>query len=156
MGFHMTCFSCTQGEGAAGRPPRELVAADGHWRVAHAFDTALPGWLVLVPWRHVTAIADLTDAEAAALGGWQVRLSRALRDVTGCVKTYVVQFAEKEGFAHVHFHVVPRMPDRPGLPRGPRIFELLGVPDDRRVPEAARDALAVALRAALGIRTADT
>ena len=30
--------------------------------------TALPGWLVLMPRRHVTAIADLTDDEARALG----------------------------------------------------------------------------------------
>ncbi len=64
-------------------------------------DTALPGWLVLLPRRHVTAIHELTDAEATTQGTWQVRLSRALHAVTGCIKT----------LAHVHFHVMPRMAD---------------------------------------------
>jgi diadenosine tetraphosphate (Ap4A) HIT family hydrolase len=106
--------------------------------VAHAFDTALPGWLVLIPRRHVTAIADLSDAEAAGLGWWQVRLSRALREVTGCQKTYVVQFAEAEGFSHVHFHVLPRPADLPAEHRGPRVFGLLGAAEGERV-SADRD-----------------
>jgi diadenosine tetraphosphate (Ap4A) HIT family hydrolase len=124
---------------------RERVAVDDCWRVAHAVDTALPGWLVLVPRRHVVAIADLTDAEAASLGSWQVRLSRALHAVTGCTKTYVVQFAEAEGFQHVHFHVVPRMPDLAAERRGPGVFALLGVPEDHRVTVDRMDELAAAL-----------
>jgi diadenosine tetraphosphate (Ap4A) HIT family hydrolase len=120
------CLACDNNARFASLPPRECIAADRHWRVAHAFGTALPGWLVLVPRRHVTAIAELTDAEALRLGEWQVRLSRALHAVTGCAKTYVAQFAEAEGFAHVHFHVVPRMPDLPGEWRGPKVFGLLG------------------------------
>ena len=145
----MECFTCRGNDLIDTLPPREVVAADGHWRVAHAFDTALPGWLVLVPRRHVITVADLTDDEAAGLGFWQVRLSRALRAVTGCVKSYVVQFAEQEGFAHVHFHVVPRLADLPGDRRGPRIFGYLGAPAEERVDETRRDELAVALRAHL-------
>lgn len=145
----MDCYTCRSNQQIATLPPRELVAADDHWRIAHAFDTALPGWLVLVPRRHVASIADLTDAEAASLGTWQVRLSRTLRIVTGCSKTYVVQFAEKEGFAHVHFHVVPRMPDLPDERRGPAIFGYLGAPQDQRVNEQQQDELATALRAQL-------
>ena len=139
------CRSCEVTDRLDGLPPRERIVLDDLWRVAHAFDTALPGWLVLLPRRHVTAIADLTDAEAVALGTWQVRLSRALHAVTGCVKTYVVQFAEADGFAHVHFHLIPRMADQSHELRGPRIFGLLGVPEDRRVSEARRDDLARAL-----------
>lgn len=111
--------------------------------MAHSFNTAVPGWLVLLPRRHVTAVHDLTDAEAGALGVWQVGLSRALRGVTGCLKTYVVQFAESEGFAHVHFHIVPRMADLPAAHRGPGIFGLLGHPETegdsgRRGPHGPR------------------
>jgi diadenosine tetraphosphate (Ap4A) HIT family hydrolase len=91
--------------------------------------TGLPGWLVLVPRRHVTSIADLTDEEATVLGTWQVRLSRALHAVTGCQKTYVAQFAEAPGFGHVHFHIMPRPADLADSLRGPRIFGLLGVPE---------------------------
>ncbi|MEV0429918.1 hypothetical protein [Micromonospora sp. NPDC050495] len=88
------CFSCANTARFADLPPRERIAGDEHWRVAHAVGTGLPGWLVLVPRRHVRTIAELTEVEAAGLGSWQVRLSRALHAVTGCAKTYVVQFAE--------------------------------------------------------------
>lgn len=145
----MDCCTCHNNDQIDTLPPRERVAADDHWRVAHAFDTALAGWLVLVPRRHVASIADLTDTEAASLGTWQVRLSRALRTVTGCSKTYVAQFAEKEGFAHVHFHVVPRMPDLSGDHRGPGIFAYLAAPEDQRISEQQQDELATALRAQL-------
>lgn len=141
----MGCFSCSGNERFDALPVRERIAADEYWRVAHAVKTALPGWLILVPRRHVTTIADLTDQEAAALGHWQVRLSRALHAVTGCVKTYVVQFAEAEGFSHVHFHLIPRMADQPAEHRGPGVFGLLGAPEDRRVSDARMDGLAVAL-----------
>ncbi|GIJ44928.1 hypothetical protein Val02_18140 [Virgisporangium aliadipatigenens] len=139
------CYSCTQEARFPDLPPREAVAADRHWRAAHAIGVALPGWLVLVPRRHVTAIADLTDAEAATLGAWQVRLSRALREVTGCARTYVAQFAEKPGFGHVHFHVVPRPADLPPEHRGPGVFALMR---DAVSPQEA-DALAARLSAAL-------
>lgn len=143
------CYACRQEAVFDDLPPRERVAGDALWRVAHDFNTALPGWLVLLPRRHVTAVHDLTDAEAAELGRWQVALSRALRLATGCVKTYVVQFAEAEGFAHVHFHIVPRMPDLPTDLRGTGVFELLRRPEPERVTPQQADAMAMALRAHL-------
>jgi diadenosine tetraphosphate (Ap4A) HIT family hydrolase len=139
------CFSCASNDRFDGLPRRERIGSDDFWRVAHAVRTSLPGWLVLVPRRHVVSIADLTDAEAAGLGLWQVRLSRALTATTGCVKTYVVQFAEAQGFSHVHFHIVPRMPDLPPERRGPRIFDQLGVPDEQVVSDEHIDALSATL-----------
>ncbi|ASW53099.1 HIT family protein [Plantactinospora sp. KBS50] len=146
----MECYTCGNNRRIDALPARELVAADDHWRVAHAFDSALPGWLVLLPRRHVTEIAELTDAEAASLGTWQVRLSRALHAVTGCSKTYLMQLAEKEGFAHVHFHVVPRMPDLPADRRGPAVFGYLNAAEGERLDEVRQDEIAAALRARLG------
>ncbi|MBY8882097.1 HIT family protein [Actinacidiphila acidipaludis] len=144
------CYACRHEALFDDLPPRERVAHDGLWRVAHDFNTALPGWLVLLPRRHVTAVHDLTDAEAGALGQWQVRLSRALLAVTGCAKTYVVQFAEAEGFAHVHFHIVPRMHDMPLEHRGARVFALLRRPEPERVTPEHADEVALAVRDALG------
>lgn len=144
------CYPCRNNGRFDQLPPRELVAADAHWRAAHAVGTTLPGWLVLLPRRHVTTIADLTDGEAATLGTWQVRLSRALHAVTGCVKTYVVQFAEQQGFHHVHFHLVPRAADLPDDRRGPAVFGYLGAGDDLRLSDAAMDDVALALRAQAG------
>jgi diadenosine tetraphosphate (Ap4A) HIT family hydrolase len=143
------CFSCARSAGIDQLPPRERVAGDDLWRVAHAFNTALPGWLVLIPRRHVTAIAELTDAEAASLGRWQVRLSRALTAALGCSKTYVAQFAEAEDFSHVHFHIVPRPTDLPAELRGPRVFGLLGPEDRAHISEQERDEIALSLAAEL-------
>lgn len=141
------CYACSKEAEFDDLPPRECVVYDQHWRVAHAFNTAVPGWLVLLPRRHVAAVHDLTNAEAFALGVWQVKISRALRSVTGCAKTYVVQFAEAEGFAHVHFHIVPRMAGLRPEHRGPGIFELLRRPEQERVTADQADQLAHSLRA---------
>jgi len=135
------CYSCAQEAEAGKLPPRENIAADDHWRVAHAFGCALEGWLVLLPRRHVTSISELNDAEAQSLGVWQVRLSQALHQVLGCQKTYIAQFAEAEGFSHVHFHVVPRSPNLPQELRGPRVFQMMQ-PDRPPVTEQRMDAIA--------------
>ena len=104
---------------------------------------------MLLPRRHITALHELTSEEAEALGPLIRSLSIALEKVTGCQKTYVAQFAEAEGFAHVHFHLVPRMDDFTDEQRGPKIFSMLGVPEDQQVPEAERDRIALAIRSAL-------
>nr|WP_161558348.1 HIT domain-containing protein [Streptomyces antimycoticus] len=143
------CYACGTEAEFDELPPRECVVYDQHWQVAHAFDTAVPGWLVLLPRRHVAAVHDLTNAEASALGVWQVKLSQALRSVTGCAKAYVVQFAEGEGFAHVHFHIVARVADLRPEHRGPGIFELLRGPEQERVTADQADQIAHSLRAQL-------
>jgi diadenosine tetraphosphate (Ap4A) HIT family hydrolase len=139
------CFTCEGNARIRDLPPHERIAVDDHWRVAHAVGSALPGWLVLLPRRHVLAIADLNDAEAAGLGTWQARLSRALHAVTGCTKTYVVQFAEAPRFHHVHFHIVPRMADLPADRRGPKVFEFLTGPAERAVTSDQMNTLAAEL-----------
>jgi diadenosine tetraphosphate (Ap4A) HIT family hydrolase len=141
------CLSCAQDAEDPEAHPEHWIAFDEHWRVAHAINSAIPGWLVLVPRRHVVTIAELTDGEAATLGSWQVRASRALHAVTGCAKTYVVQFAELAGFEHVHFHVVPRDPDLPRELQGPRVFGLLGKPEHPPVPPGEAVRISLALRA---------
>jgi len=145
-GPHPDCYSCRQ-EGLAVPVPREEIWLSEVWRVAHAFDTSMPGWLVVVPRRHVTEFAELNVVEAAELGPLLVTLGRALAHVVGCVKTYVVQFAEAEGFEHLHVHVVPRAADLAPELRGPRVFALLGRPEAERVPVDEQDRIALDVRA---------
>lgn len=113
--------------------------------MAHDLKSSLVGWLVLVPLRHVHALDELTAEEALTLGDLLRKATVALRSVTGCEKTYVMLFAEAEGFAHLHVHVVPRMPDQPADRRGPAVFGYLedgrGFSPERR-DEIARDLLA--------------
>ena len=72
-----------------------------------------------------------------------------MRGVLGCAKTYVALFAEAEGFAHVHFHVIPRASGLEADLRGPRIFGLLGGDSERHVPDGAMDDVATSLAGAL-------
>ncbi|MHB1594562.1 MAG: HIT family protein [Streptosporangiaceae bacterium] len=141
-------MSCAA-DGRPGLPPRERIYRDAHWRVAHAFGTALPGWLVVLPRRHVLAPDELTAAEAAGLGPLLRAVTAALREVTGCQKTYVALFAEAEGFGHVHFHVIPRQAGLDPALRGPRVFALMGGDATRHVTDSDMDQLALRLSAAL-------
>jgi diadenosine tetraphosphate (Ap4A) HIT family hydrolase len=142
------CFSSIQ-NARADLPPRERLHVGPRWRIAHAFGTSLPGWLVALPCRHATAIDQLTVEEATDLGPPLCALSAALCEVLGCSKTYVALFAEAEGFAHVHFHVVPRQPNLdPGL-RGPRVFGLLGGDPASHVPAQVMDEVTISVGQAL-------
>lgn len=147
------CYACEHN--AAAIDPRvggspERVHLTQHWRLALAFDSSLPGWLVLVPRRHVEGLHELTADEAEGMGTLLRSASAALVEVTGCERTYVILFAEAEGFAHLHLHVVPRHADLPATHRGPAVFAYLGASPEDRVPEAETDALAAQLRRALG------
>ncbi len=138
------CYACEQAGPDA--PFRERFVREGGWRVAHDFNSSLEGWLILAPLRHVHALDELTAEEATALGDLLRRASVALKAVTDCQKTYVMLFAEAEGFAHLHVHVVPRMPDQPDDRRGPDVFGYLR--DGRALPPERRDEIAQALLAA--------
>ena len=142
------CFACDH-QASPSLPPREDVVHTDHWRVAHAFNSTLPGWLVINPTRHLTSFTALTPEAAHELGGLVLRLGVALERVTGCVKTYLMQFSEAEGFSHLHLHVVPRMPDHPADARGPKVFAYLKDDPGQWLPESERDDIALALRAAL-------
>lgn len=143
------CYSCETESTLDTAPPREAVHVEERWRVAHAFDSSLPGWLVLLPRRHVTALDELDELESADLGRLMRATSRALREVTGATKAYAVFFAEAEGFAHLHVHLVPRMPWFVHDDVGPRVFHFLGASEEERVPFVEQDELALLLRAAL-------
>lgn len=127
-------------------PPWDSIVRYRNWDVVHASGTSLPGWLVLVVRRHVAAVADLTDGEAAELGPLVASTSRALTHVVGCEKTYVVQFAEAVEHRHVHVHVIARMPDQAPELKGPRIFALLGVAAEDEVSEPQMDEIGLGVR----------
>lgn len=142
------CLAC-QNNSKPDLPARERIYLDQRWRVAHAFGTSLPGWLVVLPRRHILALDELTSAEAAGLGPLLHDLTAALRQVTGCVKTYLALFAESEGFGHLHVHVIPRLPSQPAEMRGPRVFACLSKDPAEQVSADAMDQLGTSLATAL-------
>lgn len=129
------CYTCEmtarRDEGQA--PLWDSIHRTQYWDLVHSYNTALPGWLVLVIHRHIEAIDEMTEAEAVELGILIRQVSKVLKELTGCIKTYVIQFAEAVEHPHVHFHVVPRMADQPEERRSTKIFSYLGVPVEERV-----------------------
>jgi diadenosine tetraphosphate (Ap4A) HIT family hydrolase len=63
------CTSCAllARRDAGEAPVRDRIVRTPGWDVVHADGTALECWVVLVLRRHADALAELTDAEAAAL-----------------------------------------------------------------------------------------
>jgi diadenosine tetraphosphate (Ap4A) HIT family hydrolase len=144
------CFTCGNNGRIGALPPREQIEVRGIWRTAHAFNTSLPGWLVVVPTRHVAALDELEPAEAAQLGEALHRTSTALRAAVGCEKAYFVFFAEAEGFSHLHVHVIPRMTWFTAEQRGPGVFSFLGKSAQSEwLPDAELDRIALSVRGAL-------
>jgi len=114
------CSAClNNARDAAELPIREAVFIDDHWRV-FVHRSAITGWLVVALRRHVLTLAEITPDESAALGPLLTSATQALIDVTGCIKTYVMLFAE--GMPHLHFNLVPRMADLPEEFQGPKVF----------------------------------
>lgn len=127
-------------------PLCERIYSEGNWRVVHSYNTALEGWLCLVHERRIATLAEMTEEDAAILGQLIRRVSAAVQNGTGAVKTYVMQFAESAEHAYVHFHIVPRMTDLPADRRGPSSMLYIGVPQEQVVPLERRNAVAAQVR----------
>ena len=145
------CYTCelVARRDAGPAPLWDCIHRTRYWDVVHSYNTALPGWLVLVLRRHIEAIAEMTEDEAVELGILIRRVSVALKETTGCVKTYVIQFAEMAEHPHVHFHIVPRMADQPEERRSTKIFGYLGVPTEERVSSGEMDEIAAKIQVLL-------
>lgn len=122
MNVENNCASCLSVSGRKRISPGPPLFKGDYWLVDHAYPTGLLGWTVLVLLRHAEALHELTPEESTELGLLQVAVARAMREDLACVKEYSALFAEAEGFAHVHFHLVPRSASLPEESRGPRVF----------------------------------
>ncbi len=120
------CLTCAAGEGRVQLALVPSLAVTDQWRVEQGHPTSVRGWLVVVLRRHAPALHDLTTDEWSELAMVLAAVCSAQRKVIGADKEYVLQFAEADGFHHVHFHVVPRLPEWPHELAGPRVMGALG------------------------------
>ena len=145
------CLTCAlvaaRDRGAA--PDWDAIYRTAHWDIVHALNSHLLGWICIVTRKHHHAIADVEARAMAEVGTLIHDVSTALAEIVGCERTYVMQFGEAPGHAHVHFHVVPRPHDIPESHKGANAFGYLGASESERVPEAEMNAFALKLRAAL-------
>jgi len=142
------CIGCEliERREAGNAPLWDNIYQTEYWYLVHANSTSLLGWLILITRRHIAAIDEMTEEEAIELGRLIRQVSIVLKDVTGCAKTYVAQFAESPGHQHVHFHIIPRMADQADEDKGLRIFKYLGLPESECVNEDKMDKLAMEVR----------
>jgi len=108
------CLSC---ELLAGRRsvPGGTIWEDDFWRLESTVSPVLwRGFLILKLKRHGEHLAELTPAEAAALGPAIRASCAALAMVLAPAKIYVASFGD--GVRHIHFWLLPRpRGTRPGL-----------------------------------------
>ena len=131
----MECYSC---ESLAGRKPIKpgpVIFTGTYWIVDHAYPSKLVGWLVIVFRRHATSLHELSGEEFNELKDLIQKSTTFLHEELGTNKEYIAFFAEKEGFEHVHVHVIPRSKDLPAELRGPKIFSMLKPQNKNEVPD---------------------
>ncbi len=135
------CFVCEKHRD----PGRPVVGADELMVLSHLSPDSPDapvylGHLVVEPRRHAPELADLTDAEAAALGVWAARGGRALR-VAGAEHVYSAVIGHQVD--HLHLHLIPRYP---GTPREYWWLRLDEWPEARLGDEAAVASFVAGLR----------
>lgn len=106
------CFICRKHAGKEAQPPGGYLLRGDGWRVCHAPASMGPAGTLLVELeRHALGLADLTPAEAVALGPLLQRVSAAQQEVTGAERIYTVMTVE--GAPHAHLWLIPRAADAP-------------------------------------------
>jgi diadenosine tetraphosphate (Ap4A) HIT family hydrolase len=106
------CFACEVNAGRE-RAPGGTIYEDDHWLADHGVSRLVRGYVVLKPKRHVHELADLLPSEATTMGIAAQKLLAAMRMSLDTERIYICSFAET--LHHLHFHILPRYADMPGL-----------------------------------------
>lgn len=101
------CFACDLAHGR--RPlPGGLIHRTGGWLVEHCVGPLGLGTLIVKPERHVTAVADLTEPEAAELGPLLRRASEVASRLVASEQIYNCLWSHAGGVpVHIHYVVQP-------------------------------------------------
>jgi diadenosine tetraphosphate (Ap4A) HIT family hydrolase len=113
------CFVCRKHREQGSLLPGGPVGEDELTVVSHLAPAApgraggpvYLGHLLVEPRRHAPGLADLTDAEAQAVGRWCARASRALREVAGAEHIYAAVIGDNT--PRLHVRLLPRYPGTP-------------------------------------------
>jgi diadenosine tetraphosphate (Ap4A) HIT family hydrolase len=110
----MASAPCTICDEVAGRitAPGGPIHDDGLWLVSHHLGPCTdPGEVIVKLRRHVESLADLTAAEAAALGPILRAAVAAVGRTVQPERVYVASFGER--VRHIHFYILPRTASLP-------------------------------------------
>jgi diadenosine tetraphosphate (Ap4A) HIT family hydrolase len=101
------CEACDLAEGR--HPlPGGLIFGTAHWRVEHCVGPLGLGALIVKPLRHVTAVAELSDDEAAELGPLLRTASRVAARLGDADQVYNCLWSHSGGRpVHIHYVIQP-------------------------------------------------
>lgn len=109
------CLACAKHRGEVGVAGGAIYQDDlvyvSHVLPRDGTTDAYLGYVIVETQRHASGLADLSAAEAQAVGAWVVRMARALTEVVGVEHVYA--FVLGHDVRHFHEHVVARYPDAP-------------------------------------------
>jgi len=77
-----------------------------------------PGHTLIIPKEPAVTIDQLSDDSSAAIGRVLPRISRAVLKATGASEYNILQNngpGAHQAVFHVHFHIIPKLPDGRGL-----------------------------------------
>src|SRR5437870_3069193 len=106
----MNCILC---DISSGQAQANFVYDDEDVFGIMSLDQPNPYKVLVVTRAHIETIFDLSDRQAARIFQAAVKISRAIREASGCEGLNVVQssgrVAQQDVF-HFHLHLVPRFP----------------------------------------------
>ena len=102
----------------SGEIPSHKVYEDKHVFAFLDISPLSPGHTLVIPREPAETLDQLSDEVAGALGRVLPRLCRAVMKVTGATEYNVLQNNGRgahQAVLHVHFHIIPKLPDGRGL-----------------------------------------
>lgn len=102
----------------AGQIPCHKVYEDQHVLAFLDINPLSPGHTLVIPKEAKPTLAELSDDSAAAIGRVLPRLCRAVMKATGATEYNILQNngpSAHQVVMHVHFHIIPKLPDGRGL-----------------------------------------
>ncbi len=133
-----TCQYIARGEATSNPDGALLFDSERCFAVLEQYPRGL-GHTIVIAKPHIPDIAGLSEGFGCELMTVMLRLTRALRTVTGCDKVYQVTMCSGK-LTHLHFQLIPRLP---GEQIGGGVFS------STRKYLASAEPLAGAIRAAL-------
>jgi histidine triad (HIT) family protein len=119
------CLVCRKHRGEVTAPGGAIYEDDvifvSHAQLWGNEQTHYIGHIFIEPKRHIPELADLSEAEAGALGVFTSRVAHALMQVLHVEHVY--SFVIGDGVPHVHVHVIGRYPGAPREYWGTKVDE---------------------------------
>jgi diadenosine tetraphosphate (Ap4A) HIT family hydrolase len=123
--YNENCLTCQSVQGIINLSKYQRIHESEYWVVEHMSPCAIKGWIVVALKRHCTGLHELKADEFMNFAQIARNICLTMKYLQNSEKEYVMQFAEKDRFGHVHFHVISRLSDWPQELKGINIFNAI-------------------------------